>query len=539
MNAMSNPIDPRSFLVDGDEDIPHPVDPPWLRPLTTLRVVQPPTIASEPHAVGAEKTLVSLFMTVPELRARIAEAVTPEHFHLPAHRIMWELAFAIHAKGKAIEPSSLIQYLLDSGKLDRIGGASTISDLWGYALTTDGLDNALELVSTKHAARQAICLARKLLQDLEESPDEVVETIGKAAERLKSTADSSSVSTPLLARAYALQYSPFAQPPADEVLMCIGQAPIAARGNLTVLQGKAKVGKSAVVASILGAALRGRFTAKGDTLGIEWTAERHTGSVVHFDTEQSPADWWALVTRAFARSGNKQFLDRLVSIPLVQFNRKERLAILESVVRDQIRKRGTVDLVILDGVADLCVSPNDEEESLDLVSKLMALCHKYAITIICILHENPDSDTGKTRGHLGSELNRKAFANLRIDKDKDGISTLYGTDMRKRDVPKSQGVCFSWNDDEHMHTVIGSARDVEAERNYEKSKRSIDRKRDETKAGLEDIFGDSESMLYSELWPAIMDRFACKERWAKNKISDWMKAKIITKNTDDEYIFNP
>ena len=132
--------------------------------------------------------------------------------------------------------------------------------------------------------------------------------------------------------------------------MQIGQAPIAARGNLPVLQGKAKVGKSAVVASILGAALRGRFQAKGDTLGVDWTAERHTGAVIHLDTEQSPADWWALVTRAFARSGNKQFLDRLVSIPLVQFGRRDRLAILEAVIADQIRQRGTVDLVMPEGV---------------------------------------------------------------------------------------------------------------------------------------------------------------------------------------------
>ena len=40
--------------------------------------------------------------------------------------------------------------------------------------------------------------------------------------------------------------------------------------------------------------------------------------------------------------------------------------------------------------------------------------------VFCVLHENPGTEQAKTRGHLGSDLNRKAFANLRIDKDASG-----------------------------------------------------------------------------------------------------------------------
>jgi hypothetical protein len=85
----------------------------------------------------------------------------------------------------------------------------------------------------------------------------------------------------------------------------------------------------------------------------------------------------------------------------------------------------------------------------------MALAQEYNTPIFCIIHENPGSDGSKTRGHLGSELNRKAFANLRIDKDNEGVSTIYGTDMRKRDIPKEQGFCFAWNDAAEMHTFTG------------------------------------------------------------------------------------
>ncbi len=519
------------------DDIPE-YKPPATNPKPApLRLVQPAEIIPNPppHSVGSEKSILSLYWAWPETRAAIqAAGVSEDHFYSPGNRVIWN-ALAAHPDA---DLPLLAQRLLDQGMLDRAGGPASLADIYSYALLPQCLDQHLQILAEKSAARSAMTASRKLIDDLEASPGESAEILLRAVTSLKGIADAAGSTSPLLARAYALQYSPFARPPADEVLMQIGQAPIAARGNLSVLQGKAKVGKSAVVASILGAALRGRYQAKGDTLGVDWTAERHTGAVIHLDTEQSPADWWALVTRAFARSGNKQFLDRLVSIPLVQFGRRERLAILESVIADQIRQRGTVDLVIVDGVADLCISPNDEEESLELVAKLMAICHKYNVAIVCILHENPGTDQGKTRGHLGSELNRKAFANLRIDKDKDGVSTLYGTDMRKRDIPQNQGICFQWNDEEHMHTVIGNAREVEAERNSEKSQRSKSRKLDQDRAGLEDIFGDEESMSYSELWPAVVDRFVVKERMAKNKVSEWIKAGIVTKNASGEYEIN-
>jgi hypothetical protein len=102
-------------------------------------------------------------------------------------------------------------------------------------------------------------------------------------------------------------------------------------------------------------------------------------------------------------------------------------------------------------------------ESLELVSQIHALSQDFECAIFCILHENPTGEKGTGRGHLGSELNRKAFANLRIDKDAEtSISTLYGTDMRKRDIPREQGFCFGWDNNAGMHTFKGRAAGLKA-----------------------------------------------------------------------------
>jgi RecA-family ATPase len=261
--------------------------------------------------------------------------------------------------------------------------------------------------------------------------------------------------TELLDRAYALAFDPQQAPPEDELCLCLGVYPVSARGNLTCIQGKSKVGKSAVIAAILGACQRGNYACSGDTLCFEWQGN-DSGAIIHLDTEQSGGDWHALVRRSVKRSGLPAVSTRLVSLPLVRFARSERLAILELALEKELQRQGGIDIVIIDGVADLCSSPNDEAESLELISRLHALAQEYRAAIICVLHENPSSVEGKTRGHLGSELNRKAFANLRIEKDpENSISTMWGMDMRKRDIPREQGFCFAWDESRKMHTYFG------------------------------------------------------------------------------------
>jgi hypothetical protein len=272
----------------------------------------------------------------------------------------------------------------------------------------------------------------------------------------------------LRARAYELAFDENTPPPPDELCMNLGEYPIAARGNLTCVQGKSKVGKSAVIAAILGACQRGQYACAGDTLCFEWEGQDQ-GAIIHLDTEQSSGDWHALVRRSVRRSGLPSASSRLLSIPLVRFARSERITILELVLDREKKEHGCIDAVVIDGVADLCASPNDEAESLQLVSRLHALAQEYSTPIFCVLHENPFGE-GKTRGHLGSELNRKAFANLRIEKDAEtSVSTMWGLDMRKRDIPQNQGFSFGWDEAAGMHTFQGRAGGIKAAKREEKA----------------------------------------------------------------------
>lgn len=62
-------------------------------------------------------------------------------------------------------------------------------------------------------------------------------------------------------------------------------------------------------------------------------------------------------------------------------------------------------------------SANDEAESLRVVDELYRLARIYQTCIVCVLHYVPNGL--KLRGHLGSELQRKAAAILSIELDND------------------------------------------------------------------------------------------------------------------------
>ena len=61
---------------------------------------------------------------------------------------------------------------------------------------------------------------------------------------------------------------------------------------------------------------------------------------------------------------------------------------------------------------------------------------------------NPNGE--KTRGHLGSQLERKAETNLRLEKS-DGVTVVWSDRNRRAPIPKDKGPRFAWSDEHGMH----------------------------------------------------------------------------------------
>ena len=75
-------------------------------------------------------------------------------------------------------------------------------------------------------------------------------------------------------------------------------------------------------------------------------------------------------------------------------------------------------------------------------------------TIICVIHINPGSDIGKTRGHFGSQLARKAESNLRLVKDKNEVVTAYTESSRHAFISEKDGPRYEWEPLVGMHVSL-------------------------------------------------------------------------------------
>lgn len=207
------------------------------------------------------------------------------------------------------------------------------------------------------------------------------------------------------------KFDPANPPPHEPVVFSINGTPIAHAGNITTIEAAQKSGKSAISA----AAIASSFSREqSDCLG--WESLNPQGrAVLAFDTEQSRGDHHRLMTRALAMAGTTEPPPWLESYCITGFSCAEMREAMLAAIADAEVKFGGVHSLFLDGVADPVSDVNDPEESFAFVAWLQASAIKGGFPVIGILHLNPNGE--KSRGHLGSQLNRKSEHVLRLTKD--------------------------------------------------------------------------------------------------------------------------
>lgn len=235
--------------------------------------------------------------------------------------------------------------------------------------------------------------------------------------------------------------------PKPREIYSIAGTRICTPGNLTTIYSQAKTGKS----SLVGAMLAATFTnpaSSHDTLQVSGP-NYGNHAVLHFDTEQSPYDWQQLVLTSLRRVDLADPPEWLLSHSLTGLPVLDAKQSVEQCIRDAHARFGGIHSIIIDGVADLVIDPNDPAECFPLVTRLHALAIEFDTAIISILHMNPGSEV-KGRGHLGSQLERKSESNLTLTKDGD-VSMVSSTKQRGKSIPADKAPSFRWSDERQMH----------------------------------------------------------------------------------------
>ena len=232
-------------------------------------------------------------------------------------------------------------------------------------------------------------------------------------------------------------------PPVKPPILKLGDVGVIWKGNIHTLVAPSKSGKTHAMASMIRALVTGERS-------LGWNCEKVKGRVVYLDFEQDAEDFYNVLAKHAGVTSHDVSAYRLAGLSATE---------AQQAVRMILEKIPDVDVIIMDGYADLTNDTNDPEESNGLIASWMALVSEYDFALLGALHLNPGSES-KSRGHLGSQLERKSKTVLKIDVDADGVRETYTQFARKQPVFKGKGIFWQWVDDGFVEVADKATREA-------------------------------------------------------------------------------
>lgn len=278
-----------------------------------------------------------------------------------------------------------------------------------------------------------------------------------------------------------------------------------AEANLHTIKGHKKAGKSAAGLALIVAAIRGEF------LGIAPT--RPDLKVLWIDTEQDRQTLKAKARAVLRMAGVTDRPAALRILVLKPETKPDRLTYTLQAINEV-----TPDLVLLDGVVDLCEEFNDEKPSRAVIDNLMKISETTGAAIVNMIHTNPDKNE-KARGHLGTIIEQKSAEVYNVQKYPGTHKAKIKTDCSRFEEAPDLEFIFTDN-----FEITGA----EDRKDADRLERALKLERI-----FQDIFDaeqdESGQCRYTNLWKGYAEQESCGERMAKKAINEALDLSVLLK----------
>lgn len=200
-------------------------------------------------------------------------------------------------------------------------------------------------------------------------------------------------------------------PPPPEYLFKFGDTPVMPKGDLEIISGRPKRGKSMFLSLLLGVLIGNRAIAGISPL----RTLKETGRLLYFDSEASEYTAFANFDRVFRTLGMERFPLEEIGIHVIRMRkmsreeRRRKMAEAICIVRPSILVIDNIKDFLLKGLND------DNLEFIDFLKKVSEATYS-----IGVIHLNPGTGEDKERGNTGSELQQECGDTWRVDKNNAG-----------------------------------------------------------------------------------------------------------------------
>ena len=186
--------------------------------------------------------------------------------------------------------------------------------------------------------------------------------------------------------------------------------------SVNIIQGKSGTHKSRLAQTICSAFLK-KETATNELLGFKRNPSKSC-FVCYVDTERNLANQFPKALQEIQLDAGyaiSEEPENFAFTSLVNTNRVERYdALCEFITHVQSNIKNEEHLIIvLDVISDCIMDFNNTQNSLQLIDMLNTAINKQDVTFITVIHENPNPNEKKARGHLGTEIFNKSTVTFR------------------------------------------------------------------------------------------------------------------------------
>ncbi|WP_170061159.1 AAA family ATPase [Spirosoma aerolatum] len=275
--------------------------------------------------------------------------------------------------------------------------------------------------------------------------------------------------------------------PAPTPVIRISGTNYANAGMISALTGPPKSGKTTVIGFMIATAFS-HFNDRAQSLDIE-TTFANGRDVVYLDFEQHISSTQDLQDKVLKYAGLSQTPENLFIYNLLEMSLDERRETI-----DLVFKEHKMHLLIIDGLADILTSVNDEEKSNALIEELSLLASRHNTAVVVVIHENKGG--GSVRGHLGSQIERKCAGLISIKKDRE--KKIHSIESRLIRIGDDfETVYFHFSEEQKRMVLLDAV--ATAELNEEAKQSAAAKKEEKTKGLMHLCFGNLTELPIKEL----------------------------------------
>lgn len=309
------------------------------------------------------------------------------------------------------------------------------------------------------------------------------------------------------------------------------------KGNIMLLQAAEGSGKSRTISAIIAS---NYAPTNSDNLGFRLKNDKQE-IILHIDTEQEKTEVLHSMKRIIRRSEGADIVqdNKIKNYVLQSFVTIPSIAEKRTWLFNLIEQHGkNIGVLVLDGMTDFINDINDLTESQNFITRLISYMNVYSFGIIGTIHTNTGSDgSGKARGHIGSELKRKAGSNIAIVKTKltHEFSEEYGEEMVRRLVCLKNrfstddiSIHYAWHGKKRMFATCElTGMDQSKKRKLSHSSK--------VELLIKEVVKSNEQLTHTELCERISTYTEKSKRTARRNIETALKDGHLVKGDNELY----